>query len=350
MFNSPIIDIALALSFTYFTLSLAVSTLHEYISGLMNKRGKQLETAITNLLFDPQWKSLSIKVYASSHINALKSGPGKQPSYIPASSFAQALMDQFKNGKTAVLDMNMIREVLLDDTKAAATGIEGDIREILLGVFERAQGDLQNFQKQVESFFNNAMDRVSGSYKRSTHIFIFVASLFIAVALNADTVHITKTLWENPATLKQTADNAQAVVRQISGGATEAQLGQAKFSISPASLTKSSTTFLDTASTAAAASNVAKQVTTTEVFLKQAGLPIGWDGQNYPAGGLSGSLLDWIVKFAGFILTAAALTLGAPFWFDLINKIVDIRAAGKKPEETPNTAGNTSNPATQAVG
>jgi hypothetical protein len=29
--------------------------------------------------------------------------------------------------------------------------------------------------------------------------------------------------------------------------------------------------------------------------------------------------------------------LGAPFWFDLINKIVSLRAAGKKPEEEATT-------------
>lgn len=39
MFNSPIIDLALTLSFTYFSLSLTVSTIHEYLSALLNKRG-----------------------------------------------------------------------------------------------------------------------------------------------------------------------------------------------------------------------------------------------------------------------------------------------------------------------
>ena len=35
----------------------------------------------------------------------------------------------------------------------------------------------------------------------------------------------------------------------------------------------------------------------------------------------------------GFLLTALALSLGAPFWFDLLNKLVSIRGSGVKPEE-----------------
>lgn len=35
----------------------------------------------------------------------------------------------------------------------------------------------------------------------------------------------------------------------------------------------------------------------------------------------------------GFLITALALSLGAPFWFDLLNKLISIRAVGVKPEE-----------------
>jgi hypothetical protein len=34
-------------------------------------------------------------------------------------------------------------------------------------------------------------------------------------------------------------------------------------------------------------------------------------------------------------LTAGAASLGAPFWFDMLNRVISIRAAGKAPEETP---------------
>ena len=41
----------------------------------------------------------------------------------------------------------------------------------------------------------------------------------------------------------------------------------------------------------------------------------------------------WLIKkFAGWFMTGLALSLGAPFWFDLLSKFVNIRGAGVKPE------------------
>ena len=37
----------------------------------------------------------------------------------------------------------------------------------------------------------------------------------------------------------------------------------------------------------------------------------------------------------GWLITAFAVSMGAPFWFDLLNKFVNIRASGKAPEEEP---------------
>jgi hypothetical protein len=63
-------------------------------------------------------------------------------------------------------------------------------------------------------------------------------------------------------------------------------------------------------------------------------LPIGWNSpQKQVTPGSSGTklLTAILVKILGWLLTAAALTLGAPFWFDLLQKFVNIRGAGGKP-------------------
>jgi hypothetical protein len=44
--------------------------------------------------------------------------------------------------------------------------------------------------------------------------------------------------------------------------------------------------------------------------------------------------LFW-TKILGILLTAIAASLGAPFWFDLLNRFVSIRSTGKAPEERP---------------
>lgn len=67
--------------------------------------------------------------------------------------------------------------------------------------------------------------------------------------------------------------------------------------------------------------------------LQQLQLPLGWSGPP------PWEIVDWpqafFKKTTGILLTTFALSLGAPFWFDMLNKLVNIRAAGKpeKPEE-----------------
>lgn len=75
-------------------------------------------------------------------------------------------------------------------------------------------------------------------------------------------------------------------------------------------------------------------ICTSTVFLNSlndAGIPIGWDdGQlgRLAAGGLA----LWLPTLLGWLITAMAVTLGAPFWFDLLGKLVKLRGAGGKAE------------------
>jgi hypothetical protein len=90
--------------------------------------------------------------------------------------------------------------------------------------------------------------------------------------------------------------------------------------------------------------------------LQRAGIPVGWSESAFPTlfsdgctglgdpqrdtcGGLSGRVANshWLGNFGvlvlGWFLTALACTLGAPFWFDALSKLMQLRAAGRKPDE-----------------
>jgi hypothetical protein len=56
------------------------------------------------------------------------------------------------------------------------------------------------------------------------------------------------------------------------------------------------------------------------------GLPVGW-GVDKPADGLG-----WLSRFLGLAITAAAACLGAPFWFDLLNRMGSLRNVANKPK------------------
>ena len=67
-------------------------------------------------------------------------------------------------------------------------------------------------------------------------------------------------------------------------------------------------------------------------------LPIGWhlDAADWQLPKSSGEwgrrVLNAIIIIAGWLVTALALSLGAPFWFDLLTKFINIRGAGPKPK------------------
>jgi len=76
--------------------------------------------------------------------------------------------------------------------------------------------------------------------------------------------------------------------------------------------------------------------------LEALGLPIGWKLEEWP--GLHfWQPVDFVTRwyppfrlhFFGWLLTALAISLGAPFWFDLLNKFIVVRSTVKPKEKSP---------------
>jgi hypothetical protein len=68
-------------------------------------------------------------------------------------------------------------------------------------------------------------------------------------------------------------------------------------------------------------------------------LPIGWTKAPLIRHDSHGKILstdgEWLEAIAGWLVTAFAASLGAPFWFDLLNKIMVIRSTVKPHEKSP---------------
>jgi hypothetical protein len=69
---------------------------------------------------------------------------------------------------------------------------------MLKGIVDRTSGDLEKIRAQVASWFDNAMDRVSGAYKRMTQLITFLIAFGVAGALNIDAIQVTEALWARP--------------------------------------------------------------------------------------------------------------------------------------------------------
>jgi hypothetical protein len=132
------------------------------------------------------------------------------------------------------------------------------------------------------------MDRLTGAYKRFCGYFLLGFGVIIAVAFNVDSVEIAGFLWKNPQVASVLADRAQTAL-----------------------------------AAASAPADMASTPTQVIANLQAAALPFGW-GPGVSIGPL---------KILGWIATAVAVSLGAPFWFDILGRMLNLRAAGPKPKK-----------------
>ena len=142
------------------------------------------------------------------------------------------------------------------------------------------------------------MVRVGGWYKRRVQVLLMIIGFVVACVMNIDAIHVASALATQPG-LRMTIANraaAAAVAAKQAQTTTDAQ----------------------------------KQAIAARNELRDSNLPIGWSG-----GRPVTDFLDGLLMILGWVVTAFAACFGAPFWFDLINKLVPLRSAGAKPLSAP---------------
>jgi hypothetical protein len=311
------IDVAIGLVLMYLVLSLFCTTLNEFIANLLKLRANTLRDALTELIDNPDLKTLfynhglidGSKVAASggdakplSEPNAVAAGPGAaghdhHPSYLAGRDVAMALIDSVVYLKNK--DPNLIPNVtaVADAVKSLPPS---NIRDAMMSCLAVVENDIVKLRAEMTSWFDSAMDRLSGSYKRNLQTISIIVGLILAVAFNADTLDVAKSLWMDPATASAISQSASQF---ISSNAAKPQCGD----------------------DAGAANCDLKEMNSLDQTLRV--FPLGWTA-------LPGSGLAWFYKIIGLIATAIALTLGAPFWFDLLTQFVNLRGSGTKPKST----------------
>jgi hypothetical protein len=189
-----------------------------------------------------------------------------------------------------VAPANADKSRTLADLKAGMVNLPAPLQKTLTNLLDEAQHDVERLKTQIEIWFNNGMDRASGWYKRKTQWIQFFIGLSLVIALNIDSVHIGRSLFAVNSPMRASlVESAKSFVAQPGG--TNKSMKDAIDAISSASL------------------------------------PIGWSEVPKPE--------QWPTMVVGWLITAFAVSLGAPFWFDLLNKFVNVRASGKAPEEEP---------------
>jgi hypothetical protein len=314
----PALDLAIGLSFIFLMLSLVCSAVQELISAMLAWRAKELEKGLRAMLLQDTSRptgdeaTLIDGLYANPLISGMqktawwpvgrKAGK-RMPSYLSPRAFALTLLDTLAPPPTDVNQSHNVIEKAKETLSGSA--LPNEAKDQLRPLLIRAGTERDELLKAIEQWFDDSMARVSGWYKRKTQVALVVIAAVVTIAMNANTLTIGERLWKDPAVRTAVAAQATQANGQNAGATPKERLENA----------------------AANADG-----------LKKLGVPLGWSGEAKPK--------DVLQTAGGWLLTIAALSLGAPFWFDALSRLSRLRGTGKP--EQPLPASQSGNPRERA--
>ena len=293
--GGPAVEIAIALAFVFFLLSLIVSHVGEGIAGLLNLRAGTLRKGLEGMLGD----SAVVDAVLSHPLvrTDLQPDRDRDPSYVAPENFALALRDVLQvppgEGPPAVA-VGAVSQQVTDElaTQLRVLPSGGVVPEL----------------PELEKWFNESMDRVSGWYKRKAQLVALAIAIVLVIVLNVSTLRIADQLSAEPKVLANVVAKAEATAADEKAKPDEGE-SQGKANLAQAG----------------------EDAESAVDDLAALSLPIFWaDETNRPS-----SFEEWLLAIAGWVITIAAVSLGAPFWFDALGKLSNLRMAGKRPEEKP---------------
>ncbi len=291
MSPSGALDLGISLFFVYLLVSLLCTAACELIASVLAMRQKMLFDAVGTLLGNAEQQK---QLFAHPLLVGISHGRTGTPSYIPRELFAAAALDVLaKSDGTVTKDLQVALLALTRGTKAEAK---------LQAGFAKLDEEALAVKEALSRWFEDSMSRAAGAYKRHSQRVVLAVACALVVLFNIDTVAIARTLWLRPELRSAIAEQAATYVTTPSA--------------TPAPATDPKQALLD----------AQEKVTATTEALSALGLPLGW-----PDAQLHGDFWTWASKVLGWLITILACSLGAPFWFDLLGKLVNVRSSGKRP-------------------
>jgi len=336
---SAALDVAIGLVLMYLILSLFCTTINEFIANFLKLRASTLQSALEQMIDDPNLRALfynnglidGSRVAANGGAVARTDGPApgappptplpavggglwakvagvattwraKHPSYLSGRSVAMALIGSLDS-------TNAIPAISNVETAVKALP-DCNIRDAMAAALAQADGDVNKLRDTVAAWYDDSMERLSGAYKRYLKTISILVGLAIAAGVNADTLQVGRTLWTNPVLRNEEVDLAAKMTQDKS-----AILGSANC----------------TPPTGGDANDAEHQAyNLCALNAEVMALPIGWTAP------LPCDFWFWVWKILGIWLTAIALSLGAPFWFDLLTQFMNLRGSGGTSAPTAN--------------
>jgi hypothetical protein len=325
-----LLEVAVGLVFTWLVLSVATVQAQDTIGRWLNWRANFLEQSIGHMLKNPY---LVTELYNEPLIEALgemdKKGRLKKPTNIPNATFAAALlgviMNAGRSGEAPVESMSIAQiRAGVKRLKEQSPDLARALDRVLPGLENESlelQDTLAKYHKNIANWFDTVMNQASGWYKARAQTWAFVLGLGIAVIFHIDTLHITHQLWREPTLRAVIVANAQS-----QGSADQQEITNITETFESLAIPVGwSTVPLE---------DRASCVWPPKAINKPAYWSVGECREltNLPAWGDG---WGWIVKLFGLVVSGFAAMQGAPFWFDILRKLVGFREKTQPPPPPP---------------
>lgn len=368
MLNSSILDIVIGLIFIYLLYSLLATILQEIIASQFSFRAKILERAVFRMLEDENKfaskfrsvsylfkktgnggtkNSMTYEYYKHPLILFLgESDCRGKPAYINKETFSKVIVDLLRGKDVAPGDdiKLLIQKSLNDRTTSWGNAkISDQTLSYLKSIWTDANGDVGKFKHHLENWFEETMDRASTWYKKHVQFILFFVGLTISIVFNVDTLKIIERLEKDPKLRQQLVQQAEAFQDAHPDLDEKLLLHQAEINKFQANYSKSELRSndslrnielrdsLELANYLALKSkrdylfDQANTLIRNDINNVHHSLGLGWETYD------SSSFRNIFYSVIGWMVTALALSLGAPFWFDLLNKLMKLRGSVATP-------------------
>ena len=283
---SQVLEVAIGLIVIYYILGSVVSFITKLINEFFESRGKALEQYLIRLVGDkkigdlknlPQLQALRpIRYKGFLSVFGSVTEP-KMIEKIPVATLVDSFFDIA--GLSAKKEMSLLELAELVDKLPDSDGKKAFISWINQGVT-----NIADLRTRTTAYFNGILEQAAETYRARARSFVIILSIGITVLFGTDSIQLAQALWKNTELRALAVAQADVVVAE---GGTTADLSKliddlAKFSIK-----------------------------------------VGWwQTQQFPQ---SSNVFDWssfvFLKILGLGITAAAVSQGASFWYDLLKKL-----------------------------
>ena len=319
MFGIETLDVIIGIITVYLIFALACTAIVEAISSWRDVRSKNLVASLKEFLHGnvTEGNSFVDAFFAHPIVQSLSKGINGRPSYITSEIVGQVVVSLI----SAKDDATTLKQAI---DNLPGTTQNNRIKGLLDTFQNESKEDMAAFRKLVESHYDAAMDRASGWYKRYTQLLALITSALLVIGANVDTISLANSLSSNPAARAKMVEIAQQQLNTVKEAEKETVGNAATPTTNSVSGGTAPTDSLSESK--GHTENVAKALMAANRDLSSASIHLGWTG---PPTGFGG----FLSKVIGLLVSILAISLGAPFWFDMLNRVMQVRAAGVSPRE-----------------